>query len=133
MKSFFAIALLGIVSSPAWSCDPKLAGDDVVRIESDRHVVALRARPTHIAVSEYFALDVVACAKTGTAPDLLRVDAHMPAHRHGMNYAPKIRATAPGRWEADGLLLHMAGQWEFLVDLRAGGVADRLTYSYRLD
>jgi hypothetical protein len=129
-----AAALLGIAGLPAWGCDIELAGSDVMRLESERYVVALRNRSGPIAVGEHFALDVAACAKNGaTTPELLRVDARMPAHRHGMNYVPRVRATAPGRWQADGLMFHMPGLWEFRIDLRAGGVTDRLTYDYQLD
>jgi cytochrome c peroxidase len=68
---------------------------------------------------------VAACAKAGPAPKTLKVDAHMPAHRHGMNYAPKVTALGPGRWRAEGLLFHMPGRWElvFVVD------GDRLVHA----
>lgn len=105
-----------------------------MRLESARYVVALRSRSGPIAVGEHFAVDIAACAKNGAdAPELLHVDARMPAHRHGMNYVPRIRLIAPGRWHADGLMFHMPGLWEFRVDLRAGGVTDRLTHVYPLD
>ena len=134
MRPRVAAALLGLAGLPAWGCDIELAGSDVMRLESERYVVALRSRSGPIAVGEYFALDVAACAKNGAgAPELLHVDARMPAHRHGMNYLPRIRATAPGRWQADGLMFHMPGLWEFRIDLRAGGVTDRLTHDYQLD
>jgi len=132
VRTLVAAALL--CTTPAWGCDVDLAGDGVMRLESERYVVALRSRSGPIAVGEHFALDVAACAKNGaTAPELLHVDARMPAHRHGMNYVPRIRATAPGRWQADGLMFHMPGLWEFRIDLRAGGVTDRLTQDYPLD
>jgi len=134
VKTIVAAALLGVTGSPAWSCEPGLAGDDVMRIDSARYSVALRSRPARIAVSEYFALDIAACGKNGAAaPALSRLEAHMPAHRHGMNYAPRIRSTAPGRWQADGLLFHMPGLWELRLDLRAAGVTERLSYNYRLE
>jgi hypothetical protein len=128
------VAAALLCATPAWGCDVDLAGDGVMRLESERYVVALRSRSGPIAVGEYFALDVAACAKNGAiAPELLRIDARMPAHRHGMNYVPRIHATAPGRWQADGLMFHMPGPWEFRIDLRAGGVTDRLTQNYHLD
>jgi cytochrome c peroxidase len=107
-------ALAGLALAwPAWACTPALEG---TRLESARHVLAYKA--SSLSVSEHFSVDVEACAKAGPAPRTLKVDAHMPAHRHGMNYAPKVTALGPGRWRAEGLLFHMPGKWEliFIVD-----------------
>ena len=132
MKAIVALALLG--ASPVWACDSVLIGDGTMRIESEHYVVSLRSRTGPIVVGEHFAIDIAACAKNdGTPPKLLRVDAYMPAHRHGMNYVPRMRSTAPGRWQADGLMFHMPGLWQFRVDLRANDVTERLTYNYQLD
>jgi hypothetical protein len=43
-------------------------------------------------VGRHFGLDIVVCARAGArAAGGLRVDADMPAHRHGMNYRPTVR------------------------------------------
>ncbi len=95
------------------ACEPGLEG---TRLESARHVLAFKAG--ELAVGRHFSLEIAACAKAGGPPPAaLKVDAHMPAHRHGMNYAPKVTALAPGRWRADGLMLHMPGQWELVFEL----------------
>ena len=106
------------LAAPAWACEPGLEG---TRVESTRFVLAYRAHPK---VGSFFSIDVAACAKAGPPPRALKVDAHMPAHRHGMNYSPEVTALGPGRWRAEGLLLHMPGRWElvFVVD------GDRLTH-----
>jgi cytochrome c peroxidase len=112
------------LSFPAWACDPGLEG---TRLESTRYVVAFRA--AEISVAKHFALDIAACARPGHAPpDSLKVDAHMPQHRHGMNYAPAVKALAPGRWRAEGLMLHMPGRWELVFELRSAGTSDRLAH-----
>lgn len=69
-------------------------------------------------VGEHFAIDLLIC-KAGQAwsPERLKVDATMPAHRHGMNYRPRIKQRSVGRYTASGLLLHMPGQWRFHFDL----------------
>ena len=70
------------------------------------------------------------CAKPGQpAPESLKVDAHMPEHRHGMNYAPTLKALGPGRWRAEGLMLHMPGRWEFVFEVRGADNTDRLASS----
>jgi hypothetical protein len=70
-----------------------------------------------------------------TCPDgavLQRVDATMPAHRHGMNYRPRIEPLGPGRWRVEGLLWHMAGLWELQFDLRTGDRTQTLRQAVEL-
>ena len=114
----------GLVCKSGWACVPALEG---TRLESPRHVLVFRSAP--ISVSEHFSLEIAACAKSGAAPESLKVDAHMPEHRHGMNYAPAVKALGPGRWRAEGLLFHMPGKWEFVFEIRGSGVADRLAHA----
>jgi cytochrome c peroxidase len=116
---FLAAAAL---SFPAWACIPSVDG---TRLESTRYVVAYKSEA--IEVAKHFALDVAVCAKPGQpAPESVKVDAHMPEHRHGMNYAPTLKPLGPGRWRAEGLMLHMPGRWEFVFEVRATGTTDRL-------
>jgi hypothetical protein len=62
---------------------------------------------------------------------LLRVDATMPEHRHGMNYKPMVQAA--GRSAAfdarliEGIVLHMAGRWQFSFEVQMGDKTVRLT------
>ena len=113
------------LSLPAWGCD------EGTRLESARYVVAYQ--PPRIEVARHFSLDFAVCAKPGQpAPESVRVDAHMPEHRHGMNYAPTVTALGPQRWRAEGLMLHMPGRWEFVFEIRAGGSTDRLQHSQQI-
>lgn len=112
------------LAAPAWACEPGLEG---TRLESPRYVLVYKA--SSLTVSQHFALEVAACAKSGPAPKTLQVDAHMPAHRHGMNYAPKVTALGPGRWRAEGLLLHMPGHWEFVFVVDGERLAQNLEVS----
>jgi hypothetical protein len=57
----------------------------------------------------------------------------MPAHRHGMNYAAAVKPLGGGRYRAEGLLFHMAGEWEFVFVLRAGGATQRLVRGLRVE
>jgi len=106
-RSLWLLAAAAL-SFPAWACDPAIEG---TRLESARYVLAYKAQK--VSVAEHFALDVAACAKPGhPPPESLKVDAHMPEHRHGMNYAPQVKPLGPGRWHAEGLMLHMPGRWD---------------------
>jgi cytochrome c peroxidase len=106
---------------PVWACN------EGTRLESARFAIAYKSEP--IEVAKHFALDIRVCPKPGQpAPESLKVDAHMPEHRHGMNYAPTVKAVAPGHWRAEGLMLHMPGRWEFIFEVRATGSTDRTAH-----
>jgi cytochrome c peroxidase len=111
-----ALACKGIAA-----CVPPLEG---TRLESPRFVLAYKPEP--IAVAQHFAVEIAVCAKSAAVPESIKVDAHMPEHRHGMNYAPQVKALGDGRWRAEGLMLHMPGKWEFVFEIRAAGKTDRL-------
>ena len=89
--------------------------------------LSYRPDPSGLAIDRQFSLIVHVCSKTPV--DSLTVDAHMPDHRHGMNYKPSVAPTAPGAWRANGLLLHMPGKWEFVFGVRTGGRTERLTHA----
>jgi len=112
----FASAAL---SFPAWACN------EGTRLESPRYVLAYKAEA--LAVAKHFSVDIAICPKAGQ-PEAqgLKVDAYMPEHRHGMNYAPVVKPLGKGRWRAEGLMLHMPGRWEFVFEVRAAGTTDRL-------
>lgn len=108
------------------ACEPP-AGF-ALRADSARYAVFFRADPPAIGVGNYFSVEAVACAKTGgAAPDGLKVDAQMPAHRHGMNSRATVERAAPGRFLARGLMFHMPGVWQFVFDVQRAGDTERAT------
>ena len=116
------LAAAGLAPPLSWASTPALEG---TRLESPRFVVAFKTNP--VEVSKHFSVDVAACAKRGNpAPEALKVDAHMPEHKHGMNYTPTVKALGPGRWRAEGFLFHMPGRWEYVFEVSAGGKSDRM-------
>jgi hypothetical protein len=101
-----------------------------VRIESERLAVSYWTKPAKIAVGQPFVLELAACPKgNAVVPERIRLDAHMPEHRHGMNYKTKVVPLGPGRFHSEGWLFHMPGRWEFVFDLGA----ERLTHSVRIE
>ncbi len=76
-----------------------------------------------IAVGRHFAIELKLCPLDAV---LVRVDATMPEHRHGMNYRPSLKPLGDGRWRAEGLMFHMPGQWELRLDVRAAGRTETL-------
>ncbi len=82
--------------------------------------------PAALVVGQPFALRVHLCP---TDAQLLRVDATMPEHRHGMNYRPSIQALGAGHWQVQGLMWHMSGRWELRLDVQSQGAQHRLLQS----
>jgi hypothetical protein len=100
------------------------------RIESERIAISYWTKPARIAVGEPFVLELAACPKgAARLPERVRLDAHMPEHRHGMNYRTKVVPLGTGRYHSEGWLFHMPGRWEFVFDLGA----ERLTHSVRVE
>jgi len=111
----------------AHACD--LPGGEARKIEAPNYVVLYRTQPAPLKVGQHFAIDFAVCP----APESVRVDAWMPEHKHGMNYRPTIAATGEGRYRAEGLMLHMAGKWELVFEVRAKDSVERLAQAIRLE
>ncbi|MFZ4759325.1 MAG: FixH family protein [Burkholderiaceae bacterium] len=108
-------------------CGPSAAGER--RISGAEVDLAWRPAPAPISIGKPFSIEFAVCPR-GPAPvaiDRVKVDAWMPAHRHGMNYAPTLSGAAPGPLRADGLVFHMPGRWQVVFELRAGERPLRLT------
>jgi hypothetical protein len=78
--------------------------------------------PARVVVGEPFSVEVAVCPAAGG----LVANAHMPEHRHGMNYKPAVKALGSGRFRTEGWLFHMPGRWEFLFDVDGERLADSL-------
>ena len=84
-----------------------------------------------MALGQPFRLLARLCPAEGAgapAPRVTRftVDATMPEHRHGMNYAARLTET-DGGLIADGLLFHMAGRWQLRIEAVIGPDTERFT------
>ena len=121
LSAALGLTALGAVCSPALACELP-AGK---RLDSRALSVSYRTIPANIKVGETFVVELAACSKSGAAvPERVRLDAHMPEHRHGMNYKPSVTVAGPGRYRSEGWLFHMPGRWEFVFELGAERLAD---------
>ena len=104
-----------------------------MRLESERLALSYRTIPSKIVVGEHFVLELAACPKRGAKlSGEVKLDAHMPEHRHGMNYRPSVVPLGPpgsGRYRSAGWLFHMSGRWEFVFEFGA----ERITDSVRVE
>jgi hypothetical protein len=119
------VAALAAASVGAQPCAAPAGFAPAGRIESRDTILLYRTVPATIEIGKHFTLDAVVCSNA--APSALRVDAQMPAHRHGMNYRARVSPQGDGRYRAEGLLFHMPGKWQFVFDVERPGRTERLT------
>jgi len=125
------VALGVLVCAPTFACDAPGTGFE--RLESKRFVLWMAPRPAPVRVGAEFAVDAVLCPKTSVTVDAIRFDAWMPAHRHGMNSRPSLKALGEARWRAEGFRFHMPGRWQFTVDVDTAAGRERLTHERVLE
>lgn len=126
-----AVLFAFFFANAAWAdCPLDLGRGTGLVIFSDHYMIAFHPDPLRIEVGEPFALLFNVCTKSGSAGDLVAVDAHMPEHKHTMNYHPSIVSKGDGRFRVEGLVFHMPGHWEVSIDVRAGEEIERLTHDY---
>jgi hypothetical protein len=123
-----AAAMMSCGIAQAQPCGADFA--DARKLEAPGYTLLFRTKPAKIAVGHHFAVEMLACGTE--APAGIAVDAYMPEHRHGMNYKPVVKVLGGGRFEADGLMLHMPGRWEFRFDIARQGRTDHLASPFVL-
>ncbi len=129
------LAVLALLWAPVHASGKAEGGKGVEGVDCGAELPAahrvIAADPTHVAgvavafapdpapwaVSRHFGLRGVLCGPAR----LLRVDADMPAHRHGMNYRPTLQWQEAGRFTAQGLMLHMPGRWRIRFEVETQG------------
>jgi len=90
-----------------------------------RFVVWWTPEPDPIPFNQPFKLHVWA-ARAAT-PDVpltdatLEISATMPEHGHGMNRVPRVTPQPDGSHLVEGMLFHMRGRWDLIVNVHAAG------------
>lgn len=124
-----AALLLALAPGPVWACADIAAEARQIQAAGFRLIVT--PNPAPIPLNRPFALDIRLCdGRMAEFPQLTAVDARMPAHRHGMNYKPTLTKLDWGHYRAEGLLLHMPGDWEFSFDFTGADRRERLTFRF---
>lgn len=124
------VVLYQTTATAARACTPVLPGSKVQAVTAKNYALVYRTQPEKIEIGKHFSVELAVCANDSVAaPDSVRVDAHMPDHRHGMNYKTTVTPIGAGRYRADGLMFHMPGRWEYIFEVRAAGATERLTTS----
>ncbi len=118
------LASLGmLVASVSFAeCGSQLNPAQKQLIDVPEAIVAYEPSSWPIAIGKHFSVKVQVCPKQANSIiSGLKIDADMPAHKHGMNYKPKMAALGDGAYLAQGLMFHMPGVWriQFEFDLIA--------------
>jgi hypothetical protein len=128
MKFFLALFMLSVSQLSFATC---------VDGKSDLHYSAKSADFTvgftpsllPIPVGKQFNVVFEICPLNGRQlPSGVKIDADMPAHKHGMNYKPKVSQTEKG-YIAEGMMFHMRGKWRVIFELEK---TDATTTAVRL-
>ena len=124
------IAALCCVPVSAVACSLENAS----RLVSDDGVVLLyRLKSPPLSVAQHFSLQFRAChGDQALAVENFKLDAVMPAHQHGINYHASVRSQADGLVEAGGLLFHMPGHWQVIVDFEHQGKKQQFRLDYQV-
>ena len=59
----------------------------------------------------------------------LYVDATMPAHGHGMETSPEVTKSESGVSTVNGMLFHMAGEWQLEFAVSDGEEVERAIFT----
>lgn len=129
LRALALAALAGAAGAAHAGCE---AGPGVLRAETPNLALAFRTTPPVIKVGELFSLQAEVCPRAGLNVTGLKVDAGMPAHKHGMNYQPRVSAAGPGKFSATGLMFHMPGQWQFAFDVETPAGRERIRVDYSI-
>jgi hypothetical protein len=121
-------ATCGAAAHAADDCALALRAAQPLIAEGDGARVLFVPQPAPVPVGRHFQIRFVVCSGEALRSDAkVRVDADMPAHRHGMNYRTTVWPLEHGVQRADGLMFHMPGTWRLIFDVSLDGRTLRAT------
>ena len=86
-----------------------------------------------IPVNEPFTLELRVDTDAGPVSGAtVNVRCDMPAHGHGMNVVPRVEEVGGGLYRAEGMLLHMRGEWVLGIDVVVDSVAESADFELLL-
>jgi hypothetical protein len=130
-----ALALMSGCSQGPENPQPRLGASREALTDRGSFKVAYTPRPEPIPLNEHFALEVAVTpvrSADGEGELSVVVDADMPAHGHGMNTAPRVTSLGGNRYQVEGMLFHMPGDWVLLVDVARGVSKERVVFPLQI-
>ncbi len=129
-----ALTLSVMAGTANAACPPTEADGAVIRKDGLLLAYQPLGKTGRIPMAKHFALDVQLCDKGSiSAARLLKADATMPEHKHGMNYRPVVTPLGAGRFRVEGMMFHMAGHWELAFEVQAGKETTRFTHDVQIE
>ena len=120
LAGVFALVL---AAGEAAACDRPPGWTGGERIVGTPWTAWWRSEPASIPVSEHFSIHFHLC---GPPVDRVAVRGWMPDHRHSMNYRPAVTLNESSG-TAEGLLFHMPGRWQLILEVRGPAGRENLT------
>ena len=117
-----ALALVLAVGHAA-ACDRPEGWTGDTKITGELWTAWWRSEPAPIPVSAHFSIHFHLC---GPPVGRVGVRGWMPDHRHGMNYRPAVTLNGSSG-TVEGLMFHMPGRWQLILDVRGAAGREKLT------
>ena len=117
-----AVALV-LAADRAAACDRPEGWSEGAGIVGELWTAWWRPQPAPIPVGAHFSVRFHLC---GPPVGRVRVRGWMPDHRHGMNYRPEVSLNGM-TGTAEGLMFHMPGRWQLILDVRGAAGGEKLT------
>ena len=124
-----ALVLAASGAAHAEACARPHGWTDGARIVGKLWTAWWRSEPAAVPVSAHFSIRFHLC---GPPVDRVGVRGWMPDHRHGMNYRPAVTLDGMSG-TAEGLLFHMPGRWQLILDVRGATGREKLTAEMGLE
>ena len=118
-----AVLALVLAAGQAAACDRPEGWTGGAKIAGERWTAWWRSEPAPIPVSAHFSIRFHLC---GPLVGRVGVRGWMPDHRHGMNYRPAVTLNGSSG-AAEGLMFHMPGRWQLILDVRGAAGREKLT------
>ena len=120
-------------TAPAREAPPPGTGWHDLATAAGGFRLRVRSEPEPIPLNEPFALVLERRDGAAVEVERIRVDAVMPAHRHGTNTQARVQRADAGPYRVTGLLFHMAGHWEIHFDILRDDVWERAQWDVEVD
>jgi len=114
--------LLGSSAAVAAVCERPTGWTGAQRITGKTWQVWWQSSPAAVPLGAHFSVRLHFC---GPVVRRIKLRGWMPDHQHGMNYRPTITRSGMAA-QAKGLLFHMPGKWQLILDIAGSGKREKL-------
>jgi hypothetical protein len=110
---FVAILLSAFWTAPALACPLEIGAQAMTAETAAPFNAYVSLDP--IVLSQPFDMRLTLCGSQTEKIGRIEIEAIMPTHQHGMNYAPVVKSVSVGHFSVSGMVLHMPGLWQIQV------------------